>query len=218
MFGMNWISTYEERIFVGGDGLVQYSSANGNLWSFGVTTLYAAGGTQTIYSLVAPRNGGASLVTDGTYLTLTFKNGEKRVFNRAAGQLLSISDRNGNTTQLTYDASNRLATVTDAASRHLYLTYTQIGAADLVTGVTSDFGVSVSYSYDGLYLSRVTRADNTFVTFEYNALPGSSNYLITAVKDQDGKVLESHTYDSGNRGLSSQRANGVDALSVTYAQ
>lgn len=42
------------------------------------------------------------------------------------------------------------------------------------------------------------------------------NGLLLSVKDQLGKVLESHTYDSVRRGLTSQRANGVDSLTVNY--
>lgn len=216
MFGVGWKSTYEERIFPDDDdGLVTYSRGNGDLWSFGVSTLFANGGTQTIYSLVAPRNAGATLVSDGTYLTLTLKGGEKRIFN-LAGRLLSISDRNGNTTQLTYDTSSRLTTVTDAASRHLYFAYTSYGGEDLVTSVTSDFGVSLSYLYDGFSLSRVTKPDNTFITFERTFLAGFLTSL--TVKDQDGKVLASHTFQLSGRGTSSQRANGVEAMSVTYVQ
>lgn len=216
MFGAGWTSSYEERIYTDeDDGLVKYSKGNGDLWSFGVSTLYASGGTQTIYSLVAPRNAGATLVSDGTYLTLTFKGGEKRIFS-VAGRLLSITDRNGNATQLTYDGSFRLTTVTDAASRHLYFAYTPYGSESLVTSVTSDFGASLSYAYDGFYLWRVTKPDNTFISFDRTFQAGFLTSL--TVKDQDGKVLASHTFELNGRGTSSQRANGVDAMSVTYVQ
>lgn len=215
MFGQNWISTFEEQVFIGSDNLVKYSDSSGDLWTFGLTSVWGGPNNASTYSLVAPRNGGASLSYDGNYLTITLKNGEKRVFSVALGQLLSISDRNGNTTQLSYNSSNRLTTVTDPASRHLYFNYGP--GSNLVASVTSDFGVSLSYTYSGLYLVQVTRPDNTFITFDYSALPGMG-YLITAVKDQNGKILESHTYDTANRGLSSQRANGVDSLSIDYLQ
>jgi YD repeat-containing protein len=64
-----------------------------------------------------------------------------------------------------------------------------------------------------LDLTEVTQADNTFVTFTYDAFNN-----ITSVNDTNGKVLESHTYDSTGRGLSSSRANGVDALTISYPQ
>ncbi len=211
LFGNHWVSSYEERIFVDSDQLVKSSSGYGDVSAFGVITLFAPGPTTT-YGLIAPKNGGASLVSDGTQLTLTAKSGEKKIFSVATGLLLSISDRNGNTTQLTYDSSSRLTSVADAAGRHLYFSYTQ----NLVTGVSSDFGISLSYTYDGMELSRVTRPDNTYVTFERTYLAGSLQSL--TMKDQDGKVLESHTFASIGRGRSSQRANGFDAMSVDYLQ
>jgi YD repeat-containing protein len=57
----------------------------------------------------------------------------------------------------------------------------------------------------------VTEPDLTTITFTYN-----SQSQITTVTDSNGKVLESHTYDSSGRGLTSSRANGVEALTITY--
>ena len=69
-----------------------------------------------------------------------------------------------------------------------------------------------TYNYDPQgRLIKVTRPDNPFTTFEYDG-----NSLISAVKDTDGKLLEGHTYDSLGRGLTSTRANGVDAITVSY--
>lgn len=135
------------------------------------------------------------------------------MFDGTSGRLLSITDRNGNTTQLTYDASYRLISVTDPASRHLYFSYAG-PTSYLVTGVSSDVGISLSYSYDGQgRLIQYTKPDKTTVSFQYND-PNPS--LITAVLDSTGKVLESHTYDSLGRGLTSSRAGGVEAVTVTY--
>jgi YD repeat-containing protein len=125
--------------------------------------------------------------------------------------LTTIIDRNGNTTTLTYDSANRLATVTDPASRHLYFGYGS-PSSYLVTSVTSDFGISLSYAYDAQgRLTLVTNPDLTTVTYTYN-----SQSLITSVTDSNGKVLESHTYDSNGRGLTSSRAAGVEAVTLTY--
>jgi len=211
MFGINWRSTYEESISVDAFGLVKYIRANGGIWTLGL-------GGPTIpnaysYALIAPANGGLSVSYNGTQWTLTYNSGETRIFN-PAGQLLSISDRNGNTTQLTYDASNRLTTVTDPASRHLYFSYGS-PSSTLVVGVSSDVGVSLSYAYDNQgRLATVTKPDLTTVSFQY--VPNNAWPLISAVLDTNGKVLESHTYDTELRGLTSSRAGGVDAVTITY--
>jgi YD repeat-containing protein len=129
LFGPHWRSTYEERVFVGSDNYIKYSRGDGGWWSFA----YAG----SAYSPVSPGNVTATLTLDSTQTnwTLTFQNGEQRVFNFTTGSLSSITDRNGNTTQLTYDSLNRLITVADPGGRHLYFGYAN-SSSYLVTGVT----------------------------------------------------------------------------------
>jgi YD repeat-containing protein len=206
LFGQNWRSTYEEWIYVDDDNTVAYARGDGIVWNF----VYSSGQT---FAPVAPANLVAGLFQGPTTWTLTFQNGERRVFDATSGRLLSIADRNGNTTQLTYDASFRLTTVTDPASRHLYFSYAS-PTSFLVTSVTSDVGISLSYSYDSQSrLIYYTKPDNTILSFQYNS-PSPS--LITAVLDQNGKILEAHTYDNQGRGLTSSRAGGVEAVTITY--
>jgi YD repeat-containing protein len=202
-FGPNWRSTYEERVFLGSDGYMRYARGDGSFWSFGV------GGPGWL--VAAPANAGATLVQGLTYWTLTLKSGDQRHFDINSGSLTAIIDRNGNTTQLTYDGLNRLVTVTDPASRHLTFTYAS-NTSFIVTGVSSDVGLALTYAYDSQNrLSQVTRPDQTTLTFQYD-----SNSNITAVLDSNGKVLESHTYDSSKRGLTGSKANGVEAVTISY--
>lgn len=232
MFGGNWRSTYEDLIFVDPGGLVKYVRGTGGIWTLGLSGIAGAsetGWANWSYSMVAPANGNLSLVYNvsltnpAAYWAVTFNTGETRtfsVFNCALpgcnalptiGYLTSITDRNGNTTQLSYDTLNRLTTVTDPASRHLYFSYAS-PLSNLVVGVSSDVGISLSYAYDGQgRLTTVTKPDLTTISFQYD-----SNSLISAVLDTNGKVLESHTYDSELRGVTSSRAGGVDAVTITY--
>ena len=213
MFGPNWRSSYEERIFQG-DVTVKYARSDGSFWSFAFDSFPDA--FSTAYKIISPANENVKLLysypANGPYLwTLTFKNGEQRIFNDTGGFLLAIVDIHGNTTQLSYDGLNRLSTVADPASRHLYFSYND---DNLVTGVTSDVGLSLSYAYDSHgRLTTVTKPGQTPLSFEYD-----SNSMITAVKDSAGKVLESHTYDSEHRGLTSSKAGGVEAITITYPQ
>jgi YD repeat-containing protein len=204
LFGPNWRSTFEERIFVGSDNYIKYARGDGSFWSFGY-------GTSAQLTVAAPANVSASLVYGPTYWTLTFQNGEQRLFNESTGNLVAIIDRNGNTTQLSYDAIGRLVTVTDPASRQLYFSYAS-QTSYLVTGITSNIGISVSYSYDTQgRLSQVTEPDLSTQTYQYD-----NNSMISSVLDSNGNVLEAHTYDSLGRGLTSTRANGVDSITLTY--
>jgi len=204
IFGPNWRSTYEETVFVGSDYYIKYTRTDGSTWSFGMDD----GG---IWRPASPANAPATLLPGPSYYTITFQNGERRLFDNTTGHLLSIIDRNNNTTQLSYDSANRLVTVTDPGSRHLTFGYAT-NTSTLVTSVTSDTGISLSYSYDSSgRLSQVTKPDSSTLNFTY-----SSQSLITSVTDSNGKVLESHTYDILGRGLTGAKANGVEAVTITY--
>jgi YD repeat-containing protein len=208
LFGPNWRSNYEERVFLDTDGYVKYVRGDGGFWVF-------SGNGGSNWNLSAPGNVVATLSQGSTNWTLTFQNGEQRQFNVASGSLVSIIDRNGNTTSLTYDATNRLTTVTDPASRHLTFNYPN-GSSRLVSSVNSAdvVGLSVGYQYDAQNrLSIVTEQDGSTLTFHYDA-----NSLIASVTDSQNKVLESHTYDTSGRGKTSSRAAGVESVTVSYPQ
>jgi YD repeat-containing protein len=210
IFGTNWRSTYEERIYMGSDNYEKYLRADGSIWSWGA----GSGGLVP----VAPADEVALLTLNNGIWTIAFKNGTKKTFNYSNGLLTSIIDRNGNTTTVAYDSNNRLSTVTDAAGRTITFNYPN-ASSQLVSSVVSAAG-TFTYNYDGQFLTRVTRPDNKFMTFEYG--DGSPLYgvppLVTAVKDTDGKLLEGHHYDAIGRGVSSTRANGVDSVTITYPQ
>jgi YD repeat-containing protein len=204
IFG-NWRTTFEESVFLGEDNYMKYARNDGDFWSFGY---YAAA-----WLPAAPANVYAYLTTDGeSSWWLTFPGGETRRFDFTKRRLISISDRNGNTTQITYDSSNRLSVVTDPAGRSLTFTYGS-PTSYLVTGVSSSVGgLSLTYSYDNQgRLTQVTNPDLSTINYTYNA-----QSLITSVTDSQGKVLESHTYDNSARGLTSSRANGVESVTITY--
>jgi YD repeat-containing protein len=209
LFGPNWRCTYEERVFPGSGTAVNYmvyARSDGSFWYLGTAD-------GTTWTLAAPANTTATLTSGSTYWTLTFQNGEQRRFDNTSGNLIALLDRNGNTTQISYDGSSRLITVTDPASRHLTFGYAD-GSSRLVTSVTSDAGLSLSYAYDTQgRLTQVTNSDLTTLSFTYN-----SQSSITAVTDSNGKTIESHTYDSKGRGLTSSRVGGVEAVTITYPQ
>ncbi len=209
IFGKNWRSNFEERLlYAGTDGYLKYTRSDGSVWSFGTEV---AGSSSITYRTSAPANNLTRITSGDTNYTLVAHDGSKKLFDSVTGLLTAIVDRNGNTTQLAYDSSQRLVTVTDPTSRHLYFSYPD-GSSQLVSSITSDFGVSLSYTYDTQgRLTRVTKPDNTTVSFEYD-----SQSMVTAVRDTDGKLLESHTYDALGRGLTSVRANGVESVTITY--
>jgi hypothetical protein len=66
LFGPNWRSTYEERVFLGSDGYMRYARGDGSFWSFGT------GGPG--WQSAAPANVAATLVQGLNSWTLTLKN------------------------------------------------------------------------------------------------------------------------------------------------
>ncbi len=220
MFGDSWRSTYEERIspLASGSSHKKYWRADGSAWIFQWDSINQG------YVLTAPVEEHASLTFDsGTnQFTLAFLDGSKRIFFLSSTNnpsnvafLTKVIDRNGNTVTVNLDTSNRITSVTDAAARSL--TFSYAGAGKQAQTASDATGTIATYSYDSfLRLTQVTYADSSFVHLTYYA---SGNPLITSVTDTSGAVLESHTYDvSGGtkRALSSSRANGVDALTVSY--
>ncbi len=235
MFGHQWSSNFEEQVYVGDDHMIKHSRGDGSIWTYGFAKEWGPTGGTPAFRPAAPLNTGATMLYTG-YIegrpswTITAKSGEIRMFSDpyftippgnltfpTPTRLVGVVDRNGNATTFSYDINTHLlTTVTDPASRHLYFSYGTIVVGgvgvSLVTAVTSDFGVSLSYQYDGqANLIKVTKPDNTFVSYEYTAAG-----LLTAVKDSAGKILESHTYDSFGRGLTSSRAGGVESVTVSY--
>jgi RHS repeat-associated protein len=205
VFGQGWWSTYEERLTWPSNGVIYYWRGDGSYWCFGQTS------TPGNYTLISPADERASLQSySGLSFTLTLKDGSTRQFS-ANGYLLSITDRNSNQTTITYNGSN-IATVTDPAGRVLTFNYANPATPNQASSVQDSTGVIAAYTYDSnSNLTQVTYADGSSLTMAYD----SSNQL-NSVSDKNGKLLEAHTYDSSRRGLTSTKANGVDAISLQY--
>jgi len=208
MFGTNWRTNLEERlVYDSPDNLPKYTMGDGSVWTFATETT----GSFIGYRAIAPANNLTRINSGDATYTLIEHDGSKKLFDSTTGALLSIIDRNGNTTQLSYDTAKRLSTVTDPASRHLYFNYPDNNST-LVSSVTSDVGITIAYTYDGEgRLIKVTKPDNTTISFDYDA-----NSMLTAVRDNEGKILESYTYDPSGRGITATRANGVESVTITY--
>ncbi|MER9908815.1 MULTISPECIES: DUF6531 domain-containing protein, partial [unclassified Mesorhizobium] len=127
----------------------------------------------------------------------------------------------------TYDGGNHLTGLTDSLGRSVTFTWT----GNVVTQVVLPDGTKLQYTFQqqsvgGVsvpgteLLTQVTRrkADNTLIdstTYEYDR-GTTSTPLLTAVKDTNGAVIESTTYDARGRALTAQRAGGADYTSIVY--
>lgn len=203
MFGDSWQSSYEKRLqLVNGGTQMRYWRGDGSAWLFT---------NNRGWSLTSPPDERATLASSHSGYTITLRDGSQEQYN-SSGLPTAFLDRNGNTTTLTYDGNNRLTSVKDAAARVLQFNYNPTFVQQ-VASIQDSVGTIASYTYDsGSHLTSVTYADGAVVNYSYD-----SNGLLLSATDQLGKVLESHTYDTQRRGLSSQRANGVDSVTIAYS-
>jgi YD repeat-containing protein len=208
MFGLDWASTYEEHL-AGPDSnnYLTYWRGDGSTWTFSYNSVLDS------YSLASPPNVRAQLVSNLTGgFTLTLADHTQRVFN-GQNLLATIIDRNNNQTTINYDGENRITSVTSPGNKTLTFTYGDPGYFYQATSAQDSVGTVATYVYDNWKrLSSVTYADGSGMNFTYD--PTSS--MILSVTDKQGKLLESHTYDTNNRGLTSARAYGVDSVSLSY--
>jgi YD repeat-containing protein len=128
------------------------------------------------------------------------------------GRLLSVTTREGLTTNLAYDNSKRLATVTGPFGHTLTFGY---NANNLVSSVTLPDGGALTYGYDAANnLTSVTYTDNTVRHYVYNEPANTANtnlpHALTGIIDENGKRYATFGYDTQGRAISTQHANGAD--------
>jgi RHS repeat-associated protein len=198
IFGTGWTSSFEDRLQTIGTGK-RYWSGSGNTVAFDTAT----------GAVVSPVDFHATLTSAGGQSTITFADGSRKTFN-AGGYLVSSTDRNGNATTLTYDATNRVTTITAPGGQSVTLSYGS--SANQVTTLRDSVGVVASYLYTGTQLTQVAFPDGGQQNYTYDA-----NGFLASVTDEQGRILETHSYDADGRGLTSARANGVDSVTVQYS-
>jgi RHS repeat-associated protein len=112
-----------------------------------------------------------------------------------AGELLSESDRNGNTITMGRGSGGRLETITDYAGRKVIFTYNSEG---FIGSAKDPMGDTVKYTYEGGNLVSVTEPGESGPRwrFKYNA-----QHEITAETDGRGNTLTTE-YDGSGRAIS----------------
>lgn len=192
--GYGWTGSYSDHLVI--------SSA------YRTATVYNADGSTVVFSDYGAGNYQAppwvqSTLTpnaDGTYsyrlpsqVTLRFASD---------GRLLSQTDRNDNTTSMTYGAG-RLTAVTDPAGRSLTYTYNPDG---MIASITDPTGLTVNYTYVGGNLTGISYSgiSGTHWGFGYDG-----SHQLTSMTDARGHTTTT-AYDSAHRVISQ-----TDALNRT---
>jgi RHS repeat-associated protein len=134
----------------------------------------------------------------------------------AGGKLVSVADRNGNTTTLSYSGAN-LTRVTDAVGRSIALDYDGSGR---VTAATDPLGRVWRYTYEGTPgvaggpgLTTVTEPLGRVWRYAY-----VTGGRLASVTDPRGNAVKRLTYDDAGRVIRQQFADGgVETYAYTLS-
>ena len=140
-----------------------------------------------------PANCTATLAQNGSAYSLQQRHGNTFNFN-SLGLLTSIIDQYSQSLNLTYNASNWVATIKDWQNRHTF-TFTYNGTPSRLASV-SDGTRTVSYGYSTTYnsqgdLTSFTDPEGKISTYTYD-----TNHQITATLDAQSRLVVSNVYDS----------------------
>ena len=130
------------------------------------------------------QNSRATLVYDDGYILTT---PDQYTYNfDTDGWLTSMTDRNGNTIDITVDASGNPTAITYLTDQTINITYT----GDHITSITDPAGRTVQYAYDGDKLITVTDPRGKATHYDYD----NDDYL-SEVRDNDNNLIELIWYD-----------------------
>ncbi|HEV2826449.1 MAG TPA: Ig-like domain-containing protein [Pyrinomonadaceae bacterium] len=202
LFGRGWSSEYDESIQAYDNNLARFNQSDGRAVYLG----RGAGSSGAFAPLAGDFHG--TLQSGSSGFTMIMTDGSVGQFS-AAGKLISLADRVGNQTRLTYDSSGKLTSVTDPFGRVLSFT---TNASGQVLSVSDTLGNVATYAYGGSnQLLSVTYADNSAFHFSYDG-----GLRLTTVTDALGNVVESHTYDSQGRATTSAKHAGVELYTLNF--
>lgn len=130
----------------------------------------------------------------------------------AASRLVSITQRNGWVTMLTYNAANQLTSVGNAFGRALQFAYD--GQSRLVSVMPPD-GQAITYSYDSSgRLAGVAFPGGAGRSYHYEDSRWPA--ALTGITDESGVRYATFSYDAAGRAIGTQHAGGAQSHTVSY--
>jgi RHS repeat-associated protein len=197
--------TYQELILPDG-GRVRFNRiSSGTSWTDAV---YKHTSTGTKYYGAIIRYKGES----ACYWELSLKSGGRTCFpesflssNARRAAAVSISDRYGNTVQLTRDSNGNVTRITSPSGRFVDLAY---DASNRIIRASDNGGRTLAYEYDaGGRLAKATGPDGKFEAYTYDA----RNNMLT-VQDRRGNMMVTNAYDTNDKVIRQTYADGSTNL------
>jgi RHS repeat-associated protein len=119
--------------------------------------------------------------------TLTYPDRTRYEFSGASGRLESVTDRNGNSTTLSYNGSGQLEAITDPAGRKITFAYTPEG---LVQSARDPMGHEAKYAYEGGNLASVTEPSEASPRWQFKY--DGSHQLTEMTDGRGGKTINEY--------------------------
>jgi RHS repeat-associated protein len=135
--------------------------------------------------------------TDKRYTLQYNSSGEKLTFSDQ-GWITTDTDRNGIGSTYSYDANNRVKTVSTASGRQYSVNWSG-NTPSLITAVTDSAGRNVQYDTDPSgRLVKVTKPDGNFEQYTYDSTGRVSTAQFPS-GNNSGDIVFTFAYDSSNR-------------------
>ncbi len=199
-------------------------------WAAAVTktdlqaTVRFGDGSKSIFNRTSPTatwvaDNGKDLLADNPsagagFVTFTRASDETRWQFRADGKLLGVTQRNGWTMALAYNAAGQLASVTNAFGRSLQFTYDTAGK---LTSVTTPDARLFTYGYDSAARLLVATYPGTTATTRVYAYEDTRwPNALTGITDEQGVRYATFAYDAAGRATTTQHAGSTQTYSVAY--
>ena len=210
--GKGWTHNYNLLLFGGHDGSLGLKQGDGRIVYFRLDNgIYYPDANSGEDSYISYNNGA---------YTLTEKDSTTYNFN-TSGKLISIRDRNGNTTTLTYTGNHEsssgqaLTTITDPSGRTIYLTYDSQNRISAVTGTNNNV-YNFTYANDTLIsvsFSLVGNPSGWSYSYDSNgqmqAKTDPQGYVTTYTYDSEGRVTSSIDPEGKTKRISYDSANNT---------
>ncbi|MGE0331756.1 MAG: DUF6531 domain-containing protein, partial [Ramlibacter sp.] len=219
--GLHWVRHYRSRgnLWVGlGEGWT-HGYAGGLAGAGDERTLHLGDGTRVLFrreTAASPwvaDNAADSLVETAQGWLYTRASDETRWQLDGTGQRLhSISQRNGWTKSLAYNAAGQLASITNAFGRTVGLAYNAQG--QLIQATLPD-GRTISYGYNAAgRLGSATQPDGTSRGYLYDHPWWPAG--LSGIVDETGQRIASYSYDTEGRAVGTTQAGGAQSYQVSY--
>src|SRR5215831_2555514 len=196
-----------------GREVLNYSGAAGTLVTVAGTGYFYKGTDRTEFYGTDGRLKSISLAS-GQVITLTYSDGttgpnggfvldatgapHSPALPVPLNALIRVSDTQGNTLSLGYDAGDRIVLMTDPGGGQYHYAY---DALSNLTSVTYPDGRTRSYRYDE----------------PANMNGASIGYALTSIVDENGDLYASFRYDANGNAVSTEHAGGTQRYSLAFS-